>query len=382
MKRTIAYCIPSLHIHGGMERVVSNKASYFAETLGYEVYIIMTDAKDRKPFFPLSPKVHLIQLDENFEELWCQPLLKKIVLYAKHMRGYKNKLTCCLQEIKPDIVISTLRREINFICNIKDGSKKVGEMHVNRQEFRNLKQDKGPLFIKKAIQYLWNKQLLHSLNKLDKFIVLTEQDKMQWKELDNVQVISNPLSFYADTPSNCTNKSVIAVGRFCYQKGFDLLLQVWKEVVKRHPDWTLHIYGDNGEKITNYAKECGVLDNCKLYPVTGNIQDKFIENSIFILSSRFEGFGMVICEAMACGVPPVAFDCHYGPSEIIKDGEDGILVENGNIKMMAEKIGYLIEHEDIRKQMGRSAYQNIKRYHINHIGKIWESMFNEITVKR
>lgn len=382
MKRTIAYCIPSLHIHGGMERVVSNKASYMADTLGYEVYIIMTDAKSRKPFFPLSPKVHLIQLDENFEELWCQPLWKKVFLYLKHMRGYQKKLTRCLQEIKPDITISTLRREINFLCDIKDGSKKVGEIHVNRQEFRNLNQDKGALLVKKVIQHLWNRQLLRSLKKLDKFIVLTEQDKMQWKELDNVQVISNPLSFYADLPSKCDTKNVIAVGRFCYQKGFDLLLQIWKEVIKRHPDWTLNIYGDDGEKITNYAKEQGVLPYCKLHPVTSNIQEKFIENSIFILSSRFEGFGMVICEAMACGVPPVAFDCHYGPAEIIRDGEDGILVENGNIKQMVEKICYLIEHEDIRKQMGTAAYHNIQRYHIAQIGKLWENMFNEITAKK
>lgn len=382
MKRTIAYCIPSLHIHGGMERVVSNKASYFADVLGYEVYIIMTDAKDKKPFFPLSPRVHLIQLDENFEELWCKPLWKKIILYVKHMRGYKKKLTRCLLNIKPDITISTLRREINFLCSIKDGSKKVGEIHVNRQEFRNLNQDKGISFIKSALQYLWTRQLLHSLKKLDKFIVLTEQDKALWKELDNVQTISNPLSFYADNPSDCKSKNVIAVGRFCYQKGFDLLLQVWKEVIKKHPDWTLNIYGDNGEKITNYAKECGVLKYCTLHSVTNNIQEKFIENSIFILSSRFEGFGMVICEAMACGVPPVAFDCHYGPAEIIRDKEDGLLVENGNIQVMAEKVCYLIEHEEERIRLGANAYQNIKRYHIDSIGRTWENMFNEITLQR
>lgn len=378
MSRKIAYCIPSLHIHGGMERVVTNKANYFAEQLGYEVYIIMTDAKEKKPFFPLSPKVHLIQLDENFEELWCQPLWKRIYLYIKHMHGYKKKLKHCLMELKPDITISTLRREINFLCDIKDGSKKIGEMHMNRKEFRNLNQDKTSGFIKRLIQQIWNRQLVNSLKKLDRFIVLTERDKAEWVELNNVQAIPNPLSFYSETPSDCHTKTAIAVGRFCYQKGFDLLIQAWKEVVKKHPDWILNIYGDDGEKITRYVHEMNMEDSCVLHPVTENIQNKMIENSLFILSSRFEGFGMVISEAMACGLPAVAFDCHYGPREIIQDKEDGLLAENGNIHDLANKISYLIEHEEVRKEMGKKAHQNIKRLHIEQVGMIWKELFDTL----
>lgn len=382
MKRKIAYCIPSLHIHGGMERVVTNKANFFAEQLGYDVYIIMTDAKEKKPFFKLSPKVKLIQLDENFEELWCQPLWKKVYLYIKHLHGYRKKLTKCLMELKPDITISTLRREINFICDIKDGSKKIGEMHMNRKEFRNLNQEKSPGIVKKIIQYIWNKQLLHSLKKLDKFVVLTERDKAEWVELNNVQAIPNPLSFYSETPSDCNNKSAIAVGRFCYQKGVDLLIQAWKEVAKRHPDWKLNIYGDNGEKITQYVKTMSMEESCILHPVTADIEKKMTENSIFILSSRFEGFGMVISEAMACGLPAVAFDCHFGPREIIKDKTDGLLAKSGDIHDLAEKICFLIEHEDERKEMGRKAYANIKRLHISQIGMVWDNLFYTLLNKK
>lgn len=378
MKRKIVYCIPSLHIHGGMERVVTNKANFFAEQLGYDVYIIMTDAKEKKPFFKLSSKVQLIQLDEDFEELWCQPLWKKCYLYIKHLHGYRKKLTKYLMELKPDITISTLRREINFICDIKDGSKKIGEMHMNRKEFRNLNQEKSLGIVKKVIQYMWNKQLLRSLKKLDKFIVLTERDKAEWVELNNVQAIPNPLSFYSETPSGCNNKSTIAVGRFCYQKGFDLLVQAWKEVAKKHPDWKLNIYGDNGEKITQYVKTMNMEESCILHPVTYDIENKMTENSIFILSSRFEGFGMVISEAMACGLPAVAFDCHFGPREIIHDKTDGLLAKSGDIHDLAEKICFLIEHEDERKEMGRKAYYNIKRLHISQIGMVWDNLFNTL----
>ncbi|MGL4518287.1 MAG: glycosyltransferase family 4 protein [Phocaeicola sp.] len=376
----IAYCIPSLYIHGGMERVVTNKANYLAEEVGHEVYIIMTDAKDKTPFFPLSPKVHLIQLDEDFEQLWDKPLHQKIVTYLRLMRNYKKKLTQCLHNIKPDITISTLRREINFITGIKDGSKKVGELHVNREEFRNLNQDKAAGWLKKWVQAIWQKELIDALKKLDHFVVLTERDKALWGELNpqKVSAIANPLSFYSKTPSNCEAKTAVAVGRFCYQKGFDLLLTAWKEVVARHPDWVLHVYGDNGEKITNYVAKLGIQNNCQLYPVTPHVEQELVKHSIFVLSSRFEGFGMVTCEAMACGVPPVAFNCHYGPAEIIRHNQDGLLVEAGNPTKLAEGINQLIENDALRQSLGRNAYQNITRYHISTIGKEWNELFQKL----
>lgn len=385
MKRLkIAYCIPSLHIHGGMERVITNKANYLADVLGHEVYIIMTDAKEKKPFFPLSSKVNLIQLDEDFEQLWDKPLLKKIHLYTRLMRSYKKKLTQCLHDIKPDITISTLRREINFLPYVKDGSKKIGELHVNKEEFRNLNQDKGATFLKKAIQFIWKKQLIKALQKLDHFVVLTERDKALWTELDpkKISTIANPLSFYLDSSSTCDTKTAVAIGRFCYQKGFDLLLDAWKIVIEKHPDWVLHIYGDNGEKVTRYIDKLGLQKNTKLYPVTAHVEEELVKHSIFILSSRFEGFGMVICEAMACGVPPVAFDCHYGPSEIICNQKDGILVEAGNIVALAEGVCELIEDEKKRKEMGAEAHKNIMRYRSDIIGAKWNKLFNDVLIKR
>ena len=114
-KIKIVYCLPSLYIPGGMERVLTIKANYFAEKLGYDIYIILTDGKGLEPFYALSPKVHLIHLDINFNELWNKPLYKKLFIYACKQRLYKKRLTKCLFEIRPDITVSMLRREINFI---------------------------------------------------------------------------------------------------------------------------------------------------------------------------------------------------------------------------------------------------------------------------
>ena len=117
---------------------------------------------------------------------------------------------------------------------------------------------------------------------------------------------------------------------------------------------------------------------CILEPSVANITDKYMESSIFVLSSRYEGFGMVIIEAMACGVPPVAFTCPCGPKDIIHDYQDGFLVENGNIEQLAEKICYLIEHEEERRQMGKLAKENVQRFKIEYIGRQWENLFQEL----
>ena len=132
----IAYCIPSLDHSGGMERVLTTKANYLAEQLGYDVSIIITDDKGTKPYFPLSEKIHVVQLDVNIDNLWLYPIWKRLYLYKKKMRIYKRRLGKCLKQLQPDITISLLRREINFLCDIKDGSAKVGEIHFGRYKYR------------------------------------------------------------------------------------------------------------------------------------------------------------------------------------------------------------------------------------------------------
>ena len=376
-KTRIAYCTPSLYIPGGAERVLTTKVNYLAETGNYDIYIILTDGKNKKPYYTLSPKVHIIQLDINFEELWHLPFWKKIIVYLKKQQIYKRKMKDALFAIRPDITVSLLRREINFIHSIKDGSKKIGELHVNRKNYRNFEENETNMF-KNIFSKIWMYSLIKHLKKLDKFIVLSNEDKDYWPELDNVEVISNPLPFHTQKTSNLTEHKVIAVGRYTYQKGFDLLLKAWKIVTEKHPDWDLYIYG-TGDK-TEYKKLAGKLDlkNFTLENATPDIIDKYSESSIFVLSSRFEGFGMVIAEAMACGVPVVSFDCPCGPKDIIKNGEDGLLVENGNIEQLAEKISFLIEKEDIRKRMGNKACINVKRFDEEKIMRQWICLFDNL----
>lgn len=371
----IAYCTPSLYIPGGVERVLTTKANYLADVAGYDVYIILTDGKNKAPYYPLSDKIHIINLDINFEELWILSFVKKGIVYLRKQRVFKRKLAETLCDIKPDITISLLRREINFLCDIKDGSKKIGEMHINRQNYRNFEAN-DTNFVKKIFERYWMHSLIKQLKRLDRFIVLSQEDKENWKEINNVTVIPNPLPPITVSQTSTTkNKKVIAAGRYVYQKGFDLLVDAWETVAGKHPDWHLYIYG-RGDK-SNYKS----VSNCHFENAVENINDKYTESSIFVLSSRFEGFGMVIIEAMKCGVPTVSFACPCGPKDIITEGKDGFLVKNGNTQQLAERICYLIEHDEERKEMGRNAIETAKKYDINEIGKQWVRLFNNLINK-
>lgn len=375
----IVYCTPSLYIPGGVERVLTTKANYLADVVGYDVYIILTDGKGKGSYYPLSDKIHIINLDINFEELWGLSFIKKCIVYLRKQRVFKKELSKTLCDIKPDVTISLLRREINFLCDIKDGSKKVGEMHINKMHYRNF-EGKDYNWIKGAFAKLWMRNLVKNLKRLDQMVVLSEADRNSWKEVSNVVMIPNPLPFDIQECEAPQKKQVIAVGRYVHEKGFDMLLEGWSEVYKRHPDWQLVIYGTgDAAKYKKQAQALGIDSVCRFNGPVQNIQEKYAESSIYALTSRFEGFGMVIIEAMSNRIPVVSFNCPFGPQSIIADGTDGFLVENGNVEQLAERICYLIEHPDERKEMGRNAIEKAKNYSLDEIGKRWIKLFNEVT---
>lgn len=376
----IVYCTPALYLAGGMERVMTLKANYFADHFGYDITIVITDGKGKEPFYALSDKVKVVNLDIGFEELWNQPFYKKVILYLKKQRQYKKRLTACLMELRPDITISMLRREINFLNSIKDGSRKIGEIHINRAHFRNF-EGKDSNFVKNIFSKFWMHTLLGKLKQLDRFVVLTESDREAWYDLDNVEVISNPLSFSPTTFSSLTSKRIIVVGRYCHEKGYDHLLQAWATIQSRCPDWRLDVFGDGDRSA--YQKLIGQLNidqnRCVLHPPAKHIQTEFEQSSIAVCSSRFEGFGLVILEAMVCGVPVVSFDCPWGPRNIILDGEDGLLVDNGNVERLAESMLKLMTDDHLRMAMGTKARVNVQRFSIEVIANEWKTLFEEIT---
>lgn len=375
----IVYCTPALYMAGGVERVLSLKANYFADVFGYDITIILTEGKDKPLFYPLSEKIKVVNLDVDFEALWTCSFFKKIFVYLQKQRIFKKRLTEELIRLKADITVSLLRREINFINDIQDGSRKIGELHVNRANYRNFEAGDTNI-VKRLFAKYWMRNLLSHLKRLDRFVVLTEEDKASWTELSNVEVIPDPLAFEIDRLSPLTNKRVIAVGRYVYQKGFDLLLQAWKTIEQQHPDWELAIYG-MGDR-TPYEQVIKELqinrDRCHLYGSTPDIKSEYLNSSLFAFSSRFEGFGMVLIEAMACGLPVVSFDCPCGPKDIVRHKEDGLLVPSGRPDLLAEALHQVMGNGSLRQKMAAEAINNAKRFQLDGIAMRWKQLFEDV----
>ena len=373
----IVYCTPSLYMAGGVERVLTLKANYFSEKYGYDIIIITTDGKRKPYFYALSQKVKVINLDVNFEDMWHHSFLKRLFLYIPKEREYKKKLSDALYRLKPDITISLMRREINFITDIHDGSKKIGEIHINRAHYRNFTPNRTNPF-KALFSRYWMHGLVNKVKKLDRFVVLTEYDRQAWQEIPRVDVIPNPLPFYPKEMPVNRKKRVIAVGRYFDEKGYDMLLKAWAIVEKMNPDWELTIYGDGNKSYYEKIASSLGLDRkrCILNDCISDVQQEYLNSSLFVCTSRFEGFGMGIIEAMACGLPVVAFDCLWGPRSIITDGEDGLLVENGNVEKMAETLVLLMQDPDRIADMGRRARNNVQRFYIDGIAEKWKRLFD------
>ena len=378
-KYKIVYCTPALYMAGGVERVLTLKANYFAEQLGYDITIILTEGSNIPLFYPLSDKVKVVNLDLGFEELWHCSFLKKVYLYLKKQRQFKQKLREELMRIKPDITVSLLRREINFITGIKDGSKKIGELHINRANYRNFDARESN-FIKSLFSKFWMRNLVGKLQQLDKLVVLTDKDKASWVELSNVVAIPDPLSFHPSSRSELSHKRVIAVGRYSYEKGYDMLLSAWKKVAQECTGWRLDIFGDGDKSSLEQLIESLNIDRntCALHGRTADIEKEYVDSSLFVCSSRFEGFGMVIVEAMACGLPVVSFDCPWGPGSIISDGDDGVLVENANVDALADKIIQVLNSEGYMQKLARNAIDKSNKYKLESIALMWKSLFESL----
>ena len=378
-KYKIVYCTPALYMAGGVERVLTLKANYFAEQLGYDITIILTEGSNIPLFYPLSDKVKVVNLDLGFEELWHCSFLKKVYLYLKKQRQFKQKLRDELMRIKPDMTVSLLRREINFITGIKDGSKKIGELHINRANYRNFDARESN-FIKSLFSQFWMRNLVGKLQQLDKLVVLTDKDKASWVELSNVVAIPDPLSFHPSSRSELSHKRVIAVGRYSYEKGYDMLLSAWKKVAQECTGWRLDIFGDGDKSSLEQLIESLNIDRdtCALHGRTADIEKEYVDSSLFVCSSRFEGFGMVIVEAMACGLPVVSFDCPWGPGSIISDGDDGVLVENANVDALADKIIQVLNSEGYMQKLARNAIDKSNKYKLESIALKWKSLFESL----
>lgn len=382
----IVYCIPDTFRPGGIERVLSIKASYLAEYndgKSYDITIITTGQKNRNSYYSFSNKIHFIDLDINYDDALTLPIVQRFFVRYKKRSIHKKKLETLLKKISANIVISTFTHESAFLPSIKDGSKKILEFHFSLgYKIRQAEAEGSSLILKLAFRYLSFIEEHITAPKYDAFVVLTEEDKIKWERIvPQVTAIPNILPFNPKTTAELENPIALAIGRLNAQKGFDRLIHIWEMIKMECPNWKLHIIGSgtDKDKLTKQIKLAKLEEHIFIYPPERNITQRYTNSSLYVMTSRYEGFPMVLLEAMAFGLPCVSYTYPCGPSEIIIDNQDGFLIKEGDEKDFAKKTISLLKNQKLRKEMGKKAASNIQRYSCDTIMKIWIELFKQLT---
>ncbi len=377
----IVYHIDNLNVPGGIGRIVSLKANWFAEH-GYDVTILTTEGREVVSFYPLAASIKTQALDINLMEVYKYgrgPLGIVHTVWARLRQNRKHirKLREYLATHPTDVFFTTIN--VPGLTRLQDGSKKIIEAHFSVGSSLRFMQQLPPM-----ARWIYRIYYQHQQKKLlsyDYHVLLTQKDSILRHSPKNVVVIPN---FITITPpekmANTESKSVIAVGRLDAIKGFDLLFKAWRIVLAKHSDWNLNLYsyGNNREQeYHDMVKALGIENSVTIHEPVKNIVEKYLESAFFVFSSRCEGFGLVLCEAMACGLPCVSYDCNCGPSDIITDHVDGLLVRpTGDVDKLAEAIIWMIEHPTERAEMGKKARQNIQKFSIDAVMEKWVKLIN------
>ena len=342
----ILFTIGSL-TSGGAERVLVTLANFWASK-GWDITVLIISSHDG--FYKVDDTVTLISLDKKYVN-------KKSSIFNT-VKGIRETI----KEVKPDIIISfiTIMNILTLIANI---GLKIPIIISERNYFDQLK------------KMHW--RLLRTLfyRRADGMVVLSQYDYNKYTYVKNKEIIFNPLNKknMLDVQFKDKEKLIIAVGDLIDQKGFDMLISSLSTV--ELSDWKVMIIGEGKDRdsLTALIKEHQLEDKISLIGRKNNIFDYYKKASIFVLSSRYEGFPNVLAEAMSHGCACVAFDCKTGPSDMIENGKNGLLVEANNISKLGKKIDYLIKDEKIREEFFGESLKIKVKLDIDVISEKWEN---------
>ena len=350
----IIYVIEDYSENGGVERIVSDKANTLSTQYQHNVTVITVYRDNRKEQYRLNDEINLIYLDVPFAKRTNNYLLRLISrLYTIFIAIIRlNKV---IKGLNPDIIFftTTLGAILLPFCHTK--ARKIYESHLARNF--------NP----------FNKLFFLTELRAERIVCLTSGDAKEYKYAKRVDVIPNYINDIKSHVEDYSVKKAIAVGRLEYQKGFDILIDCWKEIAKQYPDWKLDIYGEGAcrEELQHQIDSLELGNKVKLCGRNNNIIDVYPLYSLHLMTSRYEGLPITLIEAQACGLPSVVFDYQYGASDIVSNGNNGLIIEQGNRKLFIEAAMKMMTSEKLRKQYGTNALEIGKRYSKENIFNKW-----------
>lgn len=364
----IIYFVPNITIAGGIFRIVSDKMNYLAENIGGQLFLAYYGNGQETPVYPLHSDIQLLPIDIN----WKVGFGKKIFGILKNISIIHH----ILQKYEIDIAINAnaplLLWILPFICR---RIKKVHEFHFSYKGQQILDEE---IFKSRVKMHLVQRLRKCCLAKFNGVIALTESDKEMWN-LRNILVIPNFSNIQQHEENSGKNNIVISAGRLESVKGYDRLIAAWAIIVQKYPDWQLEIWGEGRlrNRLQQQIDALHLSSVVHLKGVSHSMGEVYFRSSFFVMSSLYEGFPLVLVEAMNCGLPCVSFDIS-GANSIIDNGKNGFLVPDNDINALVEACIKLIENKVLLEDMGKQAYLSSARFSKPKVMQKWLDLFRKL----
>jgi glycosyltransferase involved in cell wall biosynthesis len=377
---------------GGTTRTVVNQAN--ALCADHDVEIASIYRHRDKPRFAIDPRVRMVPLTElrpngthrtDPEDSW-RPLMR---LTRRFPNPMPHRLDHRFPRWHPQVDLPLLRyfrsARDGILVTTRPGTNLLAARFAPRRVVRVVQDHVNLASYEPELR----EAIARAYRRFDAVVTLTEEDRAAYLEAlkgsgTRVECIPNGVPPSRLPPAKLDAKVLIAAGRLTCQKGFDLLLDAFQTVAAKHPDWQLWIFGGGEcrDALAEQIERLGLTGRAHLKGTTFQLDKKLAAASIYVLSSRFEGMPMVLLEAMAAGLPPVALDCPTGPAEVITHGRSGLLVPPGDVAALAAAICELIEDPAKRRAMGAAALKEVERFSIESVARRWERLFDELSRER
>lgn len=354
----VVFLVNDISNVGGVERVVATLSDYFEKEYNYSVEIISVYKSKRNELsFKFNDNVKITYL--SYEESWNG--------FIYDLKYQYNIFKQILLGIDVDVLF-TMYTSVNVIVGLLKN--KLGYKVIPCQHGQYYYDSKG-----------WNILKRFAYPKLDTLVSLTERDKeIYTKFVKDVRVIPNSVPFRREYLYNKNNKTILSIGRLSEEKSISYLIDGFSLICSKNPQWKLEIVGEGSEKemLQQKVKEYGIQSQVIFTPFTLDVKSKYKEASFTVLTSQSEALPMMLIESKCLGIPSISFDIRTGPQEIIKDKEDGYLVEKNNINQLAEYMNKLINDDELREEMAQKAFDNSYKFDVHYVCGMWRELIEDI----